>query len=304
MLNVPKKRKVLCPICNHNFIPEAFHIERIIMDTRIDGRGTHIIGDRNAIIDLPIKPSMYIRKVWITSCPQCHYVLRFTAEIAKKELHQIEDRVISSVNESGVTYYYNLYNHPKPYMDYSDYYNEMVNKFKGEIEKSLEALNINEWGLLCRGYFTEKSIDPFKFLIRFYANLENYCNSVVNNSEEMDMNQKIVESKFPQQLEDNLEELRKLRNKVVHESYDLKDSDTELIKNTFLNFLSYLLSTELAKLKLKSKVENLEYEFINRDGLLWEIRRFLQVDLGEILKFQGYYHDFLRPILDDLGIPN
>ncbi len=118
------------------------------------------------------------------------------------------------------------------------------------------------------------------------------------------MHQKIKESAFPQQLEDILEETRKLRHKVVHESYDLNDNDVELIKNAFLTFLSYLVSSELAKLKLKSKVENIKYKFINKKSLLWEIRRFLQVDLGEILKFQGYYHNFLRPILDELGIPN
>ena len=172
------------------------------------------------------------------------------------------------------------------------------------IKKSLKTLNINEWGYLCRGFLTEKNIDPFKFLIRFYANLENYCNSAINNSKEKDMYQKIKESDFPQQLEDLLDETRKLRNKVVHESYDLNEDDAELIKNAFLAFLSYLISTELAKLKLKSQVENIEYNFINKKGLLWEIKRFLRVDLGEILKFQGYYHNFLVPILDDLGIPN
>ena len=189
-------------------------------------------------------------------------------------------------------------------MDYTDYYNEAIANIKAEIKKSLETLNIDEWGLLCRGFLTEKDIDPFKFLIRFYANLENYCNSLVNNSKEKDMHQKITESNFPQQLEFLLDETRKLRNEVVHESYDLNEDDVVIIKDAFLNFLSYLISTELAKLELKSQVENIEYDFINKKSLLWEIRRFLRVDLGEILKFQGYYHDFLKPILDDLGIPS
>ena len=118
------------------------------------------------------------------------------------------------------------------------------------------------------------------------------------------MHQKITESNFPQQLEFLLDETRKLRNEVVHESYDLNEDDVVIIKDAFLNFLSYLISTELAKLELKSQVENIEYDFINKKSLLWEIRRFLRVDLGEILKFQGYYHDFLKPILDDLGIPS
>lgn len=300
MQNTTKKAEVPCPICSHKFIPEAFHIERIIMDTRVDGKGTHIIGDSNVMNKIAIKPSNHIRKVWITNCPLCNYVLQFTAEVAKKELKEVE---APSFNEFGTNYVYNVYNIPKPYMDYTDYYIEAITKTKAEIVKSLEALNINEWGLLSRGFLTEKIIDPFKFLIRFYANLENYCNSLASNSKEKDMHQKIMESSFPQQLEDILEETRKLRNKVVHESYDLNEDDAELIKNAFLTFLSYLISSELAKLELKSQVENIEYKFINKKSLLWEIRRFLQVDLGEILKFQGYYHNFLKPILDDLGIP-
>ena len=303
MQNNTKKAEVPCPMCSHKFIPEAFHIEKIIMDTRVDGKGTHIIGDRTVMNEIAVKPSNHIRKVWITNCPQCNYVLRFTAEVAKKELNELEGKKVSSFDEFGIKYFYNLYSYPKPFMDYTDYYIEAITKIKAEIAKSLESLNIDEWGLLCRGFLTEKNIDPFKFLIRFYANLENYCNSTIDNSKEKDMYQKIKQSDFPQQLEFLLDETRKLRNEVVHESYDLNEDDVALIKDTFLNFLSYLISTELAKLRLKSQVENIEYKFINKKGLFWEIKRFLHVDLGEKLKFQGYYNDFLMPLLDELGIP-
>ena len=126
MQTYPKKAEVECPICHQNFIPESFHLERIVMDTREDGRGTHIIGDRNVMEKWAIKPSNHIRKVWITNCPHCNYVLRFTAEIAKKELNELEGRKISSFNEFGINYFYNLYNFPKPYMDHSDYYNDCL----------------------------------------------------------------------------------------------------------------------------------------------------------------------------------
>ncbi len=116
------------------------------------------------------------------------------------------------------------------------------------------------------------------------------------------MHQKIKESDFPQHLEDVLDETRKLRNKVVHDSYDLSQNDVELIKNAFRTFLYHLISIELAKLKLKSQVENIEYNFINKKWLIWEIKRFLHIDLGELLKFQGYYENFLTPLLEYLGI--
>jgi hypothetical protein len=63
MQNTPKKAEVPCPICHQNFIPEAFHLERVIMDTRRDGRGTHIVGDHNVMEKFPIKPTNHIRKV-------------------------------------------------------------------------------------------------------------------------------------------------------------------------------------------------------------------------------------------------
>jgi len=110
----PKRDKVKCPNYNHNFIPEAFHIEKITMDT---SGGVHIISDKNVINKLDIKPSSLLRKAWITNCPQCNFILRFSAELAKKELNEIEGRKISSYDEFGTKYTYNLYPFSKPYMD-------------------------------------------------------------------------------------------------------------------------------------------------------------------------------------------
>jgi len=181
--------------------------------------------------------------------------------------------------------------------------NEAIVDIKAKIQNALEEINIEELGKLCRDFMTDKKLDAFKFLIRFYGILENYCNSVVLNFKEKDMHQKIKESRFPQQLEDSLDETRETRNKIVHESYDLTQYDVEQIKNTFLSFLYYLVSTKLMKISPKELIEKIEYEFIDKKGLFWEVRRFLHVNLGEILKFQGYYENFLFPLLEDLGIP-
>ena len=69
MQNNPKKSEIPCPICHQNFIPEAFHLERIIMDTRENGHGTYVVEDRNIMNKLAIKPQNHIRKAWITNCP-------------------------------------------------------------------------------------------------------------------------------------------------------------------------------------------------------------------------------------------
>ena len=223
--------------------------------------------------------------------------------MAKKELKELEGRKISSFNEFGINYFYNLYNFPKPYMDHSDYYNEVISNIKAEIQAALEAINIDEWSLLCRGFLSEKNIDSFKFLIRFYANLENHVNSVMPNHKEKDMSQKLKESKFPPDLEFKLDEIRKLRNEVVHEGYELAQDDSEQIKHTFISFLRHLVSFKLTKLDLKSQIENLEYEFLDKKGLFWACKQFFHIDLGEKLKFQGFYEKILTPLLEDLGIP-
>ena len=290
-------------MCNYNFIPEAFHIEKVIMDTMDTTRGVDIISNKEAIRKLELKPFNLLRKAWITNYPQCNYILRFTAELAKKELHELEGRKISSYNEFGTNYTYNVYNFSKPYMDYADYMNEAILGIKSKIQNSLEEINIEELGKLCRDFMADKNLDAFKFLIRFYAILEKYCNSVVTGFKEKEMHQKIKESSFPQQLEDSLDETRKTRNKIVHESYDLTQDDVEQIKKTFLSYLYYHVSTKLLKLSPKELIEKISYEFIDKKGLIWEIRRFLHVNLGETLKFKGFYENFLLPLLDELGIP-
>jgi hypothetical protein len=302
MQNNQKKELVNCPICNHSFIPEAFHIEKVIMDTMEHSSKVHIISDKEVIRNLEIKPFNLLRKAWVTNCPQCNFILRFTAELAKKELIEIEGRKISSYSEFGTNHTYNLYNFSKPYMDYADYMNETIIDIKSKIQNALQEINIEELGKLCRDFMTDKNIDAFKFLIRFYNILENYCNSVVMDFREKDMHQKIKESSFPQQLEASLDGTRKIRNKIVHESYDLTQDDAEQIKNTFLSYLYYLVSTKLVKLNPKELIEKIDYEFIDKNGLLWEVRRFLHVNLGEILKFKGYYENLLIPLLVDLGI--
>lgn len=298
-----KKDPLKCPVCNNKFIPEAFHLEKVIMDTMDTSRGVNIISEREAIRELEIKPHNLLRKAWITNCPQCNFILRFTAELAKKELTEKEGRKISSYNEFGTNYIYNLYNLPKPYMDYADYMNDAILDIKSKIQSAMEEIKIEELGKLCRDFMSDKNLDAFKFLIRFYAILEKYCNSVVTGFKEKDMNQKIKESSFPHQLEDSLDETRKIRNKIVHESYDLNQDDVEQIKNTFLSYLYYHVSTKLLKLSPKELIEKISYEFIDKKGLIWEIRRFLHVNLGETLKFKGFYENFLLPLLDELGIP-
>ena len=102
MENGPKREKLLCPNCSEVFIPEAFHVEKIIMETMDTSRGVLIKQEREALRELEIKPSIILRKAWITNCPKCFYIIRFSAEVAKKELNELEGRKISSFNDTQV----------------------------------------------------------------------------------------------------------------------------------------------------------------------------------------------------------
>lgn len=42
MQNKPKKAEITCQICNYNFIPEAFHVEKVIIDTIDTSKGIQI----------------------------------------------------------------------------------------------------------------------------------------------------------------------------------------------------------------------------------------------------------------------
>ncbi|KKK57317.1 hypothetical protein LCGC14_3055680, partial [marine sediment metagenome] len=261
-----KKDPLKCPICNNKFIPEAFHLEKVIMDTMDTSRGVNIISEREAIRELEIKPHNLLRKAWITNCPQCNFILRFTAELVKKELNELEGRKISNFNEMGINYFYNLYNYAKPCMDYADYYKEALLDIKSKIQNVLEKINIEELGKLCRDFMTDKKVDAFKFLIRFYGILEKYCNSLVSDDNEKNMYQKIKESSFPQQLENSLDEIRDLRNKIVHEGYDLTQDDEEKIKNAvrIKKKISepFLIKVEGEEEKLWRACGKIVYEFL------------------------------------------
>lgn len=303
MENNTERAKLTCPICNQQFIPESFHVEKVIMDTKESILGIKIMSEKNALDQIEIKPMNIIRKVWITHCPSCGYTLRFIAELAKKELVEKEGKTLNSFDELGTCYFYNLYSFPKPYMDYTDYFDEAIDTIVSDIKDSLKNIHIEKLGSLSRGFYTEK-VDPFKSLIRFYANLKEYFVSNIDHSSiETDLDKEAKNMHFPEQFEDVLREIRNLRNRVVHESYDLNENDIELVKDAFQTFVYYLVSTELVKLKLKNRIENIENGIINKENVFWAIKKFLNDELGDILAFPDYSTAILKPLLKELEFP-
>ncbi|MFW9929281.1 MAG: hypothetical protein ACFFD1_07810 [Candidatus Thorarchaeota archaeon] len=303
MENYTQRAKLTCPICDKKFVPESFHIDKVIMDTQEGLLGIKIVSERNALNQTKIKPKNIVKKVWVTFCPDCGYTLRFIAEIAKKELVKKEEHTFYSFDEYGTHYFYNLYRFPKPYMDYTDYFDETIEDIVSDIKESLNNIQIEKLGSLSRGFYTEK-VDPFKSLIRFYANLKEYFLSNIDEStKEMDLDQLFKESHFPKQLKEHLKDIRDLRNKVVHDSYDLSEADIELVKKAFQAFVYYLISSELAKLKLKNRIETIENGIIQKENVFWAIKKYLSDEVGDILVFPDYSNTILKPLLEDLEFP-
>ena len=303
MENNTQRAKLTCPICDQKFVPESFHIERVIMDTKESVLGIKVVSEKNALDQTKVKPKNIVKKVWVTFCPNCGYTLKFIAEIAKKELTEKEGKTFFAFDEYGTHYFYNLYSFPKPYMDYTDYFDETIEDIVSDIKDSLNNIQIEKLGSLSRGFYTEK-VDPFKSLIRFYANLKEYFISDIDqNSKELDLDHKMKESHFPKQLEESIKEIRDLRNKVVHDSYDLSEEDIELIKGAFQIFVYYLVSSELVKLKLKKRIETIENGIIQKENVFWAIKKYLNDEVGNILVFPDYSNTILKPLLKDLKFP-
>ncbi|MEJ2294300.1 MAG: hypothetical protein P8Y23_05975, partial [Candidatus Lokiarchaeota archaeon] len=77
MENNTQRAKLTCPICDQKFVPESFHIERVIMDTKESVLGIKVVSEKNALDQTKVKPKNIVKKVWVTFCPNCGYTLKF-----------------------------------------------------------------------------------------------------------------------------------------------------------------------------------------------------------------------------------
>ncbi|MBY8981825.1 MAG: hypothetical protein KGD57_02685 [Candidatus Lokiarchaeota archaeon] len=122
-------------------------------------------------------------------------------------------------------------------MDHSDYFIEKVDNIKLSIKKQLDEIKFDHWGIPYKEWKTDKTVDTFKFIIRFYTNLNDYTNSQIPNSNNKDMQQKIQELDLPALLQDLLIDIQKLQNKVSRDVYELEEEEEELVDNAFIQFI-------------------------------------------------------------------
>ena len=300
---IPAKKKIKCPICNFKFIPESFHMEKNHIDI-VESKG-ELMEFQKEKHQIVVKPFSSIRGSWVTYCPECGFMLNFTAEIGKKEVVEESSLIkkLSSFKEFGKHYKYTFIAQNKPFMDYLDYFIEKVDGIKKTIKNSLDEVNFFHWGDPYREWKHDKNVDSFKFLVRFFTNLEEYTETQVEEFNNKTMGEKIKELSLPKDLELLMHSIRTIRNKIVHEAYELTEEEDNTIEKAFLRFVSHLVVKQLKPLHLDKIEIEPEYEFIDINKINYEIQNFLQLYLYSTLRIKEFDKLFLTPLLQDLGIP-
>lgn len=297
-----KREKVKCPVCTSKFIPESFHYEKTHFDP-LETKG-ELIEFPNGKHQLELKPFTSFRGSYVTYCPECGYLLRFAAEIGRKEI--IEDpsliKKLGAIKEFGKTYKYQFDPNVKPFMDYSDYFIEKVDSIKISIKNALDEVNFDQWGSSYNKWKENKSIDSFKFLIHFFSTLVDYLDSQVEDHNNKTVVQKIEELNLPKNLEILTKDVGNLRNKIAHEVYELNEEEESLVESTFTQFMRYLIMKQLAPLNLDKIKIKPEHNFIDINKIKYEIQEFLHLYLGKVLHIKNFYNNFLIPLLEELGV--
>ncbi|MBA7534750.1 hypothetical protein ES705_26999 [subsurface metagenome] len=254
-----EKQMINCPVCGIKFIPRTFYPEESIFSTH-DGK--KLSGFNGYISSRTVKPPEVILSTWITYCPSCNYILKFVKEIVRKEKIISKNKESKEVREKYNSYYFGF-----PYGDYSQHLKEITRKVKSKIETELKNLNFEVWEDL---YAID---DSFKFLVRFFANLENYF-SQSGMGNDKNMSNKIKRLKLPKDIEISLIQLNNIKDGIVKGDYELSGDDEENIDNILVDFVLFLIKKHIKPLISKKQLEE-GYKFIKFEDFEFQIKNYL-----------------------------
>jgi hypothetical protein len=252
------KQMINCPVCKIEFIPRTFYPDEAIFSTH-DGK--KLSGFNGYVSSRAVKPQEVILSSWVTYCPSCNYILRFLKEVVRKEKIIAQHATSKDVNEKYNSYYYGF-----PYGDYSQHLKEIVNKVKSKVEEELQDFSV--WESL---YTID---DNFKFLVRFFATLENYCNSKLGMGNDKNMTNKIKRLKLPKEIEIPMIQLNNIKDGIVKGDYELSGDDEENIEKILVNFVLHLIKKHIQPLIDKKQLEK-GYQFIKFEDFEQQIKFFL-----------------------------
>jgi len=254
-----EKQMINCPVCGIKFIPRTFYPEESNFSTH-DGK--KLSGFNGYISSRTVKPPEVILSTWITYCPSCNYILKFVKEIVRKEKIISKNKETKDVREKYNSYYFGF-----SYGDYSQHLKEITGKVKSQIETELKNLNFEVWESL---YTID---DHFKFLVRFFANLENYF-SQLGMGNDKNISNKIKRLKFPKDIEISLIQLNNVKDGIVKGDYELSGEDEENIDNILVDFVLFLIEKHIKPLVSKKQLEE-GYEFIKFEDFEFQIKNYL-----------------------------
>ncbi len=282
-----KKEKLKCPLCNTKFIPRTFYPEEAIFST---SDGKKLSGFSGYISSSGVKPSEVILGSWITYCPNCNYVMKFVKEIVKKEKIQSQTTIHKDIKEKYNNYYFGF-----PFEDYSQYLTTVAEKVKKSIGNSLKHLDLSAWESM------HEIEDTFKLLVRFYANLENYCDSQITPPNGKDLSAKIKLLDLPTDLKDTLIELNHIRNQTIHGDYELSSDDKSKVNNVVINFTLSLIEKHIKPLIDSKKLKN-KYIYADLKDLYSEIKVFLNSYLNNTFNNEKSANNPIRAFLNNLDV--
>lgn len=253
--------KIKCPVCEHQFIPRTFYPEDAIFSIPEEKK---LSSGFNGYVNMgSIKPPEVVLSVWVTYCPKCNYIMKFAKEMVRKEKVQTHSLKTTEITEKYNNYYFGF-----EYGDYSQYLREITEKVSNQIESKLSEISIDNWENL----YTIK--DNFKFLVRFFTNLDNYCNDKLKMGNERDMANKIRNLKLPKDVELTLLQLNNIKNQIVQGDYELSSEEEEMISNILVKFVFYLINSHIKPLINEKQLED-GYDFIRLNDLEAEVKIFL-----------------------------
>jgi hypothetical protein len=254
------KEMINCPVCATKFIPRIFYPEEVIFST---SDGKKLSGFSGYIGSKGVKPQEVILSTWKTYCPNCNYILNFVKEIVRKEKLHIQKTSPKDISSKYNSYYFGF-----PFGDYTQYLKEITKKMEEGIESILKELDIETWENL---YIID---DSFKFLVKFYASLENYCDTKLGMKDEKDIIAKVRKLKLSEELENNLLDLNIIKDKLITGDYELSSGEESKIRTVLVEFVLFLLKKHLESLiNTKQLLEG--YEFLNRSDLESEIKSYI-----------------------------
>ncbi|MHA2280397.1 MAG: hypothetical protein ACXAC5_06070 [Promethearchaeota archaeon] len=280
-----QKEKLKCPVCSTKFIPRTFYPEEATFST---SDGKKLSGFNGYISSRGIKPTEVILSSWITYCPSCNYVLKFVKEIVKKEKIQAQRPDVKEIKEKYNNYYFGF-----PFEDYSQYLAIVVEKVKTDIDTSLKDLNLTAF----ENMYEIK--DAFKLLVRFYANLENYCSSKFSAEINKDLAIKIKSLELSVEMEEILLELNEIRDKAIHSAYELSENDKSKVNRAVVGFILNLVEKHIKPLIDSQKLKS-QYNYLDIRDLNTEIKMYLNGYFSTIIKNGSSSDNQIRSYLDQL----